>query len=232
MRVGPFRCCDSLCRNASLNSVFRLLLALSFFGAIASCGREGSESQQHAAPQNLYPMESVPEDTLAPLLEPRLVPPRMVELPAVVAPTRDRAPRSATASLMSAPEFATNGVGYSGSPPSGAGPWADIMRSRDRLERFLEVADRGNGEGRLFALCGLRLLSDEDFEREARELEEENPTIVWAVSCWFQQSEARHVLDAAKWPRPQLPPAGGDDIRHGALVLELMEFCDLVGPGQ
>jgi len=66
--------------------------------------------------------------------------------------------------LKNAPFFANGGVSYSGRIPDEIYAWGRLMKKTNALDYFYKLESEANNEGKLYALCGLYYLDNENYD--------------------------------------------------------------------
>jgi hypothetical protein len=86
-------------------------------------------------------------------------------------------------SLAEVEEFAFGGVGVAGIESQGESFFRGVMEEPDAVATFKKVLGNGKPAAKLYALCGIRLLSQKDFDAAAAPLLKSNETVTVMRGC-------------------------------------------------
>jgi hypothetical protein len=86
-------------------------------------------------------------------------------------------------SLAEVEEFAFGGVGVAGIQSQGESFFRGVMDQPDAVTTFKKILGNGTPAAKLYALCGIRLLSEKDFDAAAAPLLKSNETVTTMRGC-------------------------------------------------
>jgi len=86
-------------------------------------------------------------------------------------------------SLAEVEEFAFGGVGVAGIQSQGESFFRGVMDRPDAVTTFKKILGNGTPAAKLYALCGIRLLSEKDFDAAAASLLKSNETVTTMRGC-------------------------------------------------
>jgi hypothetical protein len=118
--------------------------------------------------------------------------------------------------LISTRCFSFGGAGYGVWGSTAELAFHSIMSTTNALETFSRVLTNGTPEAQLYALCGIRNLAPENFERSALSLLASNPKVDEAGGCFFWQEPASNVVQRIRGGAYYL-----DTVRKEPLKIEL-----------
>jgi lipoate-protein ligase A len=98
-------------------------------------------------------------------------------------------------SLAEVEEFAFGGVGVAGIESQGERFFRDLMGRDDAVVAFKKILGSGTRAAKLYALCGIRLLSQKDFDAAAEPLLKSNETVTTIGGCMISK---RRVAEVAR----------------------------------
>jgi len=98
-------------------------------------------------------------------------------------------------SLAEVQEFAFGGVGEEGIESHGESFFRGVMGESDGLTTFKKILETGTPAAKLYALCGIRLLSEKDFAAAAEPLLKSNETVTTIGGCIISE---RRVAEVAR----------------------------------
>ena len=98
-------------------------------------------------------------------------------------------------SLAEVEEFAFGGVGVAGIESQGERFFRAVMDSNDALATFQKILGSGTAAAKLYALCGIRLLSEKDFTGAAEPLLKSSETVTTIGGCMISK---QRVADVAR----------------------------------
>ena len=90
--------------------------------------------------------------------------------------------------------FAFGGVGVAGQTSTGEFAFQAVLRDRSARQLFKAVYLQGTGEGKLYALCGIRVKDLNGFERFASPLVSTNAEVTTQSGCTVRHERAADVL--------------------------------------
>jgi hypothetical protein len=96
-------------------------------------------------------------------------------------------------SLAEVEEFAFGGVGVAGIESQGERFFRGVMSEPNALTRFKKILETGTAAARLYALCGIRLLSEKDFAADAESLLKSNETVTTIGGCIISKQRVAEV---------------------------------------
>ncbi len=103
-------------------------------------------------------------------------------------------PSDAAASLAKVKSFAFGGIGIAGTPSQSEAHFRTVLEHRNALAEFRDVLATGTPEGKLYALCGIRILDPSSFEAAAEPLKKSNPTVETIGGCIITKVPASGVI--------------------------------------
>ena len=116
-------------------------------------------------------------------------------------------------SLAEVEEFAFGGVGVAGIESQGERFFRGVMDQPDAVATFKTILGNGTVAAKLYALCGIRLLSQKDFDVAAAPLLKSNETVKTIGGCIISQQRvadiARRISDGSydiSLKNPPRPP--------------------------
>jgi hypothetical protein len=112
-------------------------------------------------------------------------------------------------SLAEVQEFAFGGVGAAGVPSQGEGFFRSVMEEKDALTRFRNILNNGTPAAKLYALCGIRLLAQKDFDATAAALLKSNETVTTVRGCMLTNERVGEVarqISQGAWDIPLKSP--------------------------
>jgi len=86
-------------------------------------------------------------------------------------------------SLAEVQEFAFGGVGVAGIESQGERFFRDVMGRDDAVASFKKILGNGTPAGKLYALCGIRMLASKDFSSAAEPLLKSKETVTTMRGC-------------------------------------------------
>ena len=86
-------------------------------------------------------------------------------------------------SLAEVQEFAFGGVGVAGIESQGERFFREAMQRDDALSLLKNVLRNGTSAGKLYALCGIRLLAEKEFSAAAAPLLKSSETVTTIHGC-------------------------------------------------
>lgn len=98
-------------------------------------------------------------------------------------PAITRAGAERPKSLAEVEEFAFGGVGVAGIESQGEGFFRGELEQPNAVETFKKILAQGTSAAKLYALCGIRLLSEKDFDAAAAPLMKSNETVTTMRGC-------------------------------------------------
>src|SRR5258708_18412786 len=96
-------------------------------------------------------------------------------------------------SLAQVQEFAFGGVGVAGIESRGERFFRDLMGRDDAVVTFKKILGSGTPAAKLYALCGIRLVSEKDFAAAAEPLLKSNDTVTTIHRCWLSKERVDEV---------------------------------------
>jgi hypothetical protein len=118
-------------------------------------------------------------------------------------------------SLAEVEEFAFGGVGVAGIESQGERFFRGVMDEPDAVAIFRKILGNGTAAAKLYALCGIRLLSQKDFDSSAAPLMKSNATVTVMRGCMISKERvgdlARQIgagsFDISLKNPPRPPPS-------------------------
>lgn len=118
-------------------------------------------------------------------------------------------------SLAEVEDFAFGGVGVAGIESQGERFFRGVMDQPDAVATFKKILGNGTSAAKLYALCGIRLLSEKDFDAAAVPLLKSNETVTTMRGCMVSKERvgelARQIgagsFDISLKNPPRPPPS-------------------------
>ena len=105
-------------------------------------------------------------------------------------------------SLAEVAEFAFGGVGVAGIESQGERLFRGVMDEPDAVATFKAVLGKGTPAAKLYALCGIRLLSEKDFDAAAAPLLKSDEKVTTMRGCMVSKErvgELAHQIGAGSF---------------------------------
>lgn len=96
-------------------------------------------------------------------------------------------------SLAEVQEFAFGGVGVAGTESQGERFFRGVIGEPNGLATFKKILGTGTPAAKLYALCGIRLLSEKDFAAAAEALLKSNETVTTIGGCAISKQPVAEV---------------------------------------
>jgi len=106
----------------------------------------------------------------------------------------EQTPQQAYEQLSSVRCFAFGGVGYAGTISEGERAFRAVLASPNAARLFRAALTNGTSEAQLYALCGLRRLERETFDRHAARILAANPSVRTMSGCMQTDERASNVV--------------------------------------
>lgn len=110
----------------------------------------------------------------------------------------EQSPQDSYKQLISAKYFAFGGVGFAGRISEGEIAFHTVVATTDALSRFNSAMTNQNFVARLYALCALRKLDPEAFDRAAKPLLDPNARVTTMMGCEMQDEKVSEVVGRIK----------------------------------
>ena len=102
-------------------------------------------------------------------------------------------------SLAEVEEFAFGGIGVAGTESQGERLFRGVMQEPDGVTTFKNILSNGTPAAKLYALCGIRLLSEKDLAAAAEPSLKSNEMVTTIGGCMISKQRvadiARRIID-------------------------------------
>jgi hypothetical protein len=103
-------------------------------------------------------------------------------------------PREGYEHLVGIKRFAFGGVGFFGGTSNGEFAFCAILKSPKASDLFKDIYLQGTDEGKLYALCGLRVIDHDAFNHYFAIFRTENKRITTQSGCVIREEPAGEVI--------------------------------------